>query len=612
MSSPATSRSSSPGAGLWVGDWRVDVAAGTLSRAGEEARLEPKVMDVLVCLIEAEGAVVSKDDILDRVWPDAVVEEAALSRCVSELRRALGDDAKSPRYVETLPKRGYRLTAPVRSAEGTGRSWQLAWPWVLAASIALAVLAAGIYRRSRLPDEATAIRSVAVLPVENLTGDVAQDFFAEGITDGLITELGSSRAFDRVTSRSSTAGFDSDRDSLAEIGDRLGVDGIIEASMLSVADAVRINVRMVHAASDNQVWTGSFAGDPGDITALYRQVVRALVEDLGGRAGDEPGAVAARAVDPAAYAAYVRGRHFWSQRTVEGYERAEEYFRQAVAIDDQYAAAYAGLADNFFMAGQPSRAVAAREARSYAAIALALDDSLAEAHTTTAFIAVFDWQWQAAEDEFRTAIELNPSYVTAHHWYGLLLSWLGRFDEADAQLVWARQLDPLSPLLVIAHASVHNNAGRFERAIRLSEESLALDPDFSGAHELLAVSYTELGQYDDAIAHAEIKAAVDPSVGSRAVLAHTYAAAGRVLDARRILADFEALDDGVRTEEDVSFYEAGIHAAMGERDLALDDLERAYAEGSDNIVTIAVSPWLQGLHDDPGFNDLLRRMGLKD
>ncbi|MGD8816852.1 MAG: winged helix-turn-helix domain-containing protein, partial [Acidobacteriota bacterium] len=228
MSSPAGSRSPTSPGELYLDDWKIDVSAGTLTRDDEVVRLEPKIMDVLLCLVEADGAVVAKDEILERVWPDAVVEEAALSRCISELRRALGDDARSPRYIETLPKRGYRLTAAVRGPESSGRSLQMAWPWILAAVVVIGVLTAGILRRSWLPAEAISIRSVAVLPVQNLTGEATQDFFAEGITDGLITELGSMRAFDRVTSRSSTAGLDLSSGSLAAIGERLAVDGIVE------------------------------------------------------------------------------------------------------------------------------------------------------------------------------------------------------------------------------------------------------------------------------------------------------------------------------------------------------------------------------------------------
>jgi TolB-like protein/tetratricopeptide (TPR) repeat protein len=487
----------------------------------------------------------------------------------------------------------------------------MAWPWILAAVVVIGVLTAGILRRSWLPAEAISIRSVAVLPVQNLTGEATQDFFAEGITDGLITELGSMRAFDRVTSRSSTAGLDLSSGSLAAIGERLAVDGIVEASVLSVADAVRLNVRLVYAASDDQVWSGSFEGDPGDVTTLYRTVARALVAGIGGRPSDDGGR-AQRAVDPAAYAAYVRGRHFWGQRTPEGYDRAAEYFREAIAIDDGYAAAYAGLADNYFMADQPTRAVATKEARNYAATALALDDSLAEAHTTLAFIAVFDWQWQTAEEGFRRAIELNPSYTTAHHWYGLLLSWLGRFEEADAHLERARQLDPLSPLLVSAHAAANNNAGRFERALEIGADALALDPEFIAIHGALATAYTGLGEYEAATEEARAMAAGDPTPGGRAMLARVYAAAGRSSDAQLMLAEFDALGEAVWLQQDLSFDVAEIYAAMGERDRAIEYLERAYEHASDNIVTMAVSPWLVSLRQDPRFDDLLRRMGLRD
>ncbi len=613
MSSSRAPHLPTAGNRLRVGDWHVDLTAGTLSAGDEVVRLEPKIRDVLACLIEAEGAVVSKDALLERAWPDTVVEEAALSRCISELRRALGDDAKQPRYIETLPKRGYRLTAEVaRHTPPPASRLSLISPWVVAAALVVIVLASSTYRRWIVPTEARSIRAVAVLPVENLTGDEGQDVFAEGITDGLITELGRIRVFDRVTSRYSTVGLDAGSSSMARIGDLLDVDGIVEASMLSIADAVRLNVRLVHAPSDSQVWSGSFEGGPSDIARLYGEVARALVRGIGLAVPGEETPPPERAVDPAAHAAYVRGRHFWSQRTPEGYRRAAEYFRQAIDIDPEYAAAYAGMADNFFMAEEPTRAVAAKDARNYAAIALSLDDSLADAHTTMAFISVFDWQWQAAEERFVKAIELNPSYVTAHHWYGLLLTWLSRFDEAEAHLLRARELDPLSPLLVSAHASVSNNAGRFERAIRIGEEALALDPTFWGARNPLATAHAALGQHDAAIAHAEAMVAASASLQSRSVLARTYAAAGRDADVERILAEFEALGDAAWLEQDLTLDVAEIYAAWGEPERAFEYLQRAYAEGSDNIVTIAVTAWLRNLRDDPRFDDLLRRIGLRE
>jgi len=631
-----------PGA-FRLGDRHVDAAAGTISDDGGAVRLEPKVMDVLVCLAQAAGRVVSKDEILATVWPDTVVEEAALSRCISELRRGLGDDAKRPRYIETIPKRGYRVIAQVAEIDGAGGGatlappasgsapssaaaetpaartpgtngragrWPLLLPWVLVAVLALVLIAGGLLRDPKLTMEPGAVRSLAILPVENLTGDPGLDFFAEGITDGLTTELGRTLAFDKVTSRSSAMRFNDGGATLVEIGRILGVEGLVEASVLSATDVVRLNVRLVHAASEGQVWSDSFEGEAHDIAALYAEVARSLVRSVRAQSVSDDRSAAPPPVDPAAYAAYLRGRHFWNQRSDEGFRRAEQYFKEAVTIDRRYAAAYAGLADNSLLSEMPSREVSIREARTYAARALALDDSLAEAHTTLAFILVFDWQWQAAEDGFRRAIELNPSYATAHHWYGLLLSWTGRHTEAEEQIRRARELDPLSPQLLSAHSVILRNAGQYEEALEIAREAVDLEPTSSNARFNLASSYMQLGRYDEGVEEIEGLAVADPVPRLQAWLMRAYAAAGRQSDVDRLMVALDALDASAWREHELAPYYAGAYVARGDHDRALEYLEQGYADGLPDMVIIAVDPWFGPLHGDERFVGLLRRMGL--
>jgi serine/threonine-protein kinase len=508
-----------------------------------------------------------------------------------------------------------QLVAPQQKRITVGR-----WLWA-AASIAavIAVLLAlnvgGLLERLIGDPTQTRIDSIAVLPLDNLSGDPEQEYFADGMTDALIGHLAKIGAL-KVISRTSVMPYKGARKPLPEIARELSVAGVVEGSVLREGDRVRITVQLIEAATDQHLWTESYEREMTSILALQSEVARAIARkiEVAVSPEEEVRLANARSVAPEVHEAYLKGRYHWNQRTEDGMKRALEYFQQAINDDPEYAPAYVGLADSFNMIALYSYAPPIEvypKAKAAALKALEIDDTIAEAHTSLAWAQTFEWDWLAAEGEFQRAIELNPSYAFGHQWYaGGYLAAAGRLDEAIAEFKRARELDPLSLIIGAAGGWVFYLDRQYDQAVEQFQKTLELDPNFWLTNWWLGPVYEQQGLFEEAIA--AFRQAVANSGGSpitMASLGHAYAMAGRRDEAMKILGELNRLSK----QRYVSSYRvAEIYVGLGDNDLALEWLQKAFEEHARFLVYLKVEPRLDPLRPDPRFQDLVRRMNFPE
>jgi TolB-like protein/DNA-binding winged helix-turn-helix (wHTH) protein/Flp pilus assembly protein TadD len=629
---------------LRFGVFDVDVRAGELRKHGLRVRLQEQPFQILAMLLEHPGQVVTREELQKKLWPaDTFVDfDHGLNKAVNKIRDALGDSAESPRFVETVARRGYRFLAEVKAADAApgqsphvapppipaaetrdrpdlavtpaatkNRAPSLAWKMAVFVPLALIVFFTGWKLHSRYY-AATVIHSLAVLPLESLSNDASQDYFADGMTDELISDLGQLSAL-RVISRTSVMGYKHAHKPLPQIARELNVDAIVEGTVLRSGDRVRITAQLIDATADKHLWSQSYEGELKDTLALQNQVARAIADQIRIKLNPQEQAALkiARVVNPEAYESYLKGRYFWNKRTPDSLKVALAYFNQAIDEDPNYAQAYSGLADTYALLGDWQYAVmtskeAFPRAKAAAIKALELDSTLSEAHNSLAFcFDAFDWDLDSAGKEFQRSIELNPGYATAHHWYAWHLSLLGRFDEALEEMRKAKNLDPLSliinadlaELLVIAHF--------YDESIIQSRATIAMDPNFALAHNQLAQAYLQKHMNVEAIA--ELQKAVELSGGSPtcvANLARAYAASGKTSEAVKLLGDLK--NHSNRGYSDASEV-AVVYAALGDKDQAMHWLEIGYEERFNPGVLLR--PGFDPLRSDQRFQDLLRRIG---
>src|SRR5580692_4179060 len=617
---------------LRFGVFDVDVRAGELRKHGLRVRLQEQHFQILAMLLEHPGQVVTREELQKKLWPaDTFVDfDHGLNKAVNKIRDALGDSAESPRFVETVARRGYRFLAEVKAADAApgqsphvapppvpaaetrdrpdlavtpaatkNRAPSLAWKMAVFVPLALIVFFTGWKLHSR-NYPATVIHSLAVLPLESLSNDASQDYFADGMTDELISDLGQLSAL-RVISRTSVMGYKHAHKPLPQIARELNVDAIVEGTVLRSGDRVRITAQLIDATADKHLWSQSYEGELKDTLALQNQVARAIADQIRIKLNPQEQAALkiARVVNPEAYESYLKGRYFWNKRTPDSLKVALAYFNQAIDEDPNYAQAYSGLADTYALLGDWQYAVmtskeAFPRAKAAAIKALELDSTLSDAHNSLAFcFDAFDWDLESAGKEFQRSIELNPGYATAHHWYAWHLSLLGRFDEALEEMRKAKNLDPLSliinadlaELLVIAHF--------YDESIVQSRATIEMDPNFALAHNQLA--------------QAELQKAVELSGGSPtcvANLARAYASSGKTSEAVKLLGDLK--NHSNRGYSDASEV-AVVYAALGDKDQAMHWLEIGYEERFNPGVLLR--PGFDPLRSDQRFQDLLRRIG---
>ena len=628
---------------LRFGAFEVDLRAGELRKQGLKIRLQEQPFRVLAMLLERPGEIITRDELRSRLWSaETFVDfDHGVNKAVNRIREAIGDSATSPRFIETVARRGYRFVADVApveeprdaelealsdgrpplepdrqpSAAQPARPWRAWRVWSIAGLVVALASIAGIVvwgRRSHA-SPAAPIQSLAVLPLDNLSGDASQEYFADGMTDELIATLSQISAL-RVISRTSAMLYKHARKPLLQIGRELNVDAVIEGAVFRSGSQVRITAELVDARDDKHLWSESYDGDLRDTLTLQHEVARAIAEQIriSLNARERAALRQDKVVDPQAYEAYLKGRYFWNKRTGDDFRKASEFFNQAIERDPGYARAFSGLADTYALMGDWEYGVLAPmealpRAKAAAIKALQLDNTLGEAHTSLAFLLdAFDWDVTSAETEFRRAIELNPGYATAHHWYAWHLSVRGRNREAIAEMRKAQTLDPLSLIINADFAELLVIAGSTEEAIEQSRKTIELNADFPLAHNQLGVAYLASGRRAEAVG--ELQRAVQLSGGSptcTANLARAFANSGRTEEARHLLGDLKKRSQsGYSNATEI----ATVYAALGDHAEAMNWLDKAYGERFNPSALLR--PGFDALRGDQRFQDLERRVGL--
>ena len=622
------------------GTYEIGLQSGELRKAGVRIRVQQQPLKLLEILLERPGEVITREELRSRIWPNESFGDfdQAVNVAIAKLRSALGDSADNPRYIETLPRRGYRFIADVAvlnvpgnkrepaseassvpedtaSIEIAGQAarprrlpWRRAWMTLgLALALVLAGLAGWIFLRSSRPQSDTLssapVRSLAVLPLENLSSD-SQDYFADGMTDELITDLAQIGAL-RVISRTSVMPYKGGHKPLPQIARELHVDGVVEGTVLRTGTQVRITAQLIRAPADEHLWAASYEGDVRDTLVLQKRVARAIAEQIRIKVTPQEQAVLenAKSVNPEAYENYLKGRYFWNKRTADGMKKAIEYFNQAVESDPTYSLPHAGLADIYQLSDQPQ--LAQEEVRK----ALNLDDQSAEAHNSLAsLLYLFNRDWTGAEREFQRALELNHNYAPAHHWYSIYLALEGRKAEALAEAEKAYELDPLSTMAGANLAKILQEAGEEDEAIEQAKKTLDLAPDSAVTHAVLGIAYEDKRMYAEAIA--EYKRALQlggsPSE-MRGLLGYAYAASGNRKAAETIIAELKALWPGqTRAALDL----AVVYSGLGDKENALRWLEKAQDRHVSDLVGIGRDPRFAALRRDPRFQRLEQRVAV--
>ena len=632
------------------GAFELDTRTGELRKAGVRISLPEQPLQVLKALLDHHGNLVSREDLRQRLWPaETFVDfEHGLNAAVRRLRDALGDSADAPRFVETLPRRGYRFIAPVvrppagvepatppaglepqRSAIRTPdqtrapRRQTRAWVVALMAAVPLvsaAILLSAPYRSwlgASNPPDPTARFLLAVLPFENLTGNPDQEYLGDGMTEELIGQLGRldpSRL--GVIARTSAMQFKKTAKRADRIGSELRVQYLVEGSVRTAGSRIRIAVQLIETSSESHIWTEQYEREAKDVVALQREIAEAITAEITTRLGVTRSSRNAEArrhsTSSEAYTLYLRGRHHWLKNSAEELAKAKEYFLEAIEIDPSYALAYSGLADTYGSLGghgfMPMHD-AYRSAREAAQKALELDETLAEAQTSVAAVADdYDWNWAKGDRHYKRAVTLDPNYGTALRFYSFHLACMGQHEEALRLATRARDLDPVSADAWINLAVIHYFARRYDDATKALNEVLELDPAYGPA-------YVMLGRIDDAVGRPErgvedlerAKVLQGPRPSVLTPYAYMLARAGRT---REALTALEELRRIAKPRDPSPFRMGMIHMALGETDRAFDLLDKAFEARDWQMVLLKVEPAFDGLRSDPRFATLVERVGL--
>ena len=600
-----------------LGEWLICPQLNTVQNGGKTVRLEHKFMQVLVCLAERPGDVVSKEELIRRVWADSFVTDDVLTRAVSELRRILKDDAKQPHIIETVSKNGYRLIAPVQPviSESSHRERSRLFPGAVLLALVIASLGVAFVLRARLTRSrvnATPVQSIAVLSLEDLSHDPGQEYFADGMTDELINELAQVRAL-RVVSRTSVMQFKGSRKPLSDIAKALNVDAVVEGAVLRSGGRVRITAELIDARVERQLWAHSYEGDIGDVLKLQSSMADAITREIqiAVSAQEQQRMMSARRVDPDALDAYLHGQFYWNQFSKEGMQKAVEYFQKAIDKDPNWAAAYAGQAHAYHELSfyQPPKQVMPK-AKWAAEKAIQIDPSDAEAHAALAWVKwVYEWDWQGGETEFKHAIELRPNSWQARGQYAVFLDAAGRYQEALDEERMALQVDPFSLVnnsMMGGILAEHNN--QLDQAIQQFLMVIRIDPHFGDAHAGLAEVYARQGRFEEAIREIQIGLEYDPDPQYRGSLAWIYAVSGQKEQARATLQELNRLSKLQYIPASVS---AAALVALGEKEKAIAALEKGVQERESEMVFLMGDPTLNSLSSDPRFKRLLRVIGIR-
>ena len=614
--------------------FEADFKIGELRKNGLRIKVQDQPFQVLAMLLEKPGGIVTREELQRRLWPaDTFVDfDHSLNSAIKKLREALGDQAENPRFIETLHRRGYRFIAPV---DGNGTSAASAsvesalikkagakprptrGPRVgialgLGVAVLLLTLLGFAFEYLLSTKNATPqIRSLAVLPLQNLSADREQEYFSDGLTDALITDLAQIRSLE-VISRTSSMQYKGTKKSMAEVARELKVDGVVEGTVQRSGDRVRITAQLIDATNDRHLWAQSFERSPSDVIQLQDDIAQSISAAIATVAQPERARLRRkRPVDQEAYDNYLKGRYELNKRERVALARARDFFDRATVKDPDFGEGYAGLASCYLILGEYEvlpPAEAYPKARDAAARALQIDETLAEAHLVLAGVKRdYDWDFPAAEDEFRRGIDLSPSSATAHQWYAEMLSEdLGRHADAIAEIESAQRLDSLSPIINTIHGDVLRLAGRTDEARLQLEHTLAMDPQFAYAHAILGNVYL----HDNLIGKAaeEYKRATVMSPNSpwyMSMLAFCYGRVGRRAEAEKLLQALLAQSqNGYVPSVDI----AASYEAVGQEREALTYLQKAYDERDVKLRWLDTKPNFENLHSNQKFQELLRRI----
>ena len=573
--------------------FELDPHAGELRKHGKRLRLQGQPFQTLAALMMHAGQLVTREELRAEIWPaDTFVDfDHGLHNAIARVRETLGDSHQSPRYIETLPRRGYRFIAPVETI-------RKADPMPISRDIG---------RASTSP-----IQSLVVLPLDDHSGDAGHDYFVDGMTEALITNLAKIKAL-RVISRTTAMQYRGARKSLPQIAQELNVDAVIEGSVLRAGNRIRIAVQLINAVTDQHLWAESYERDFRDILTLQADIARQVAEEIRIRLTPEERALlgTARRVNPEAHELHLRARYFWNKRTDEGVGKALTNFRKAIDIDPLYAQGYAGLADCYNILGyysEVSPGDAYPKAKAAALKALELDEHLAEAHVALAVVKRdYEWDWDGSEVHFHRAMELNPGYVEAYHWHSTLLCMRGWAAESIREKERALTMDPLSVVILTDIARMHYFSRDYDQSVVQYRAALDLDPTFVAIHIGIAQVHVQQGRLDLAIPELQTGLRLAPdSTLALSRLGYGYAAAGDIDGARKTIEQLKALS----AQRYVSAYDiACIYTGMGSLDEAFGCFQQAFRERSISLGYLKVEPQLDPLRSDERFHALARSVG---
>ena len=574
------------------GPFRLDVAKQRLSRDGVPVALTAKLFETLLVLIESDGELIEKETLIERVWPDRFVEEGNLTQNISVLRKVLGESAEARDYIVTVPRRGYRFVADVKKITKAATSADEKMTATKPAAF-----------DSGAP-------SVAVLPFKLLASN-GDDYLGLGLADALITRLSNVRQI-IVRPTSSVLKYAQAAQDVRVTGQELGVASVLEGSVRRAGGRLRVTVQLVRVEDGRALWADKFDEEFTDLFTVEDRIAARVAAALALQLTSAERALLAKryTASPEAHEHYLKGRYYANRFTLENFHKAIDAFNRALELDPDYALAYAGVAEAYFIAADlylnPLEAL--QKTREASARALQIDDSLSEAHTYLATVLMnIDWNWAEAEKGFRRAIELNPGYAAAHHWYGWLLTLLARLDAAINELEMARRLDPMSIGINWFLAAAYGFAGRFDESVRQGELLIELEPRSWSGYWCVGYTRGVMGEFDRSLAAFEQAGRLDQSPMIAGQMGFVYALAGLHDEARATLAELKAKS----AESYVPpYYLAVIHAALGEDDEAFEYLEKAYEMRDGNLPMLKVDQRLDSLRGDPRFDDLLWRMGL--
>lgn len=639
-----------------LGDFKVDPLRRKLIDAeGKVVYLTPKTFDVLMVLIESGGRVVTKDELMSTVWHDAIVEEANLVQTISMLRRSLGEKPGENRFIVTVSGQGYRFVTPieevleskvqekraapvttltlieakdsatnletgplVENSKAVGQSINLRkWliPAIAVCGVALiGVLALKFFARSPGPKRVHEVKSIAVLPFTNIGSKVDEEYLGQGLSEVLITKLSNIKTI-VVRPTSAVMKYTDASPDLKRIGSELNVDAIIIGRVQKIDENIRVTAQLVRVSDGATLWAETFDDKLTNIFSLQDSISGRVTESLAVTlsTGEREQITKRFTTDTEAYQLYLQGRYFWNKRSEEGLRRAVEFFTQATGKDPSFARAYSGLADSYMLMGILDLGMNPREAitkaKAAAQKAIALDDTLAEPHTSLAFMAYnYDFDWANADRQFRRAIELNPNYVTAHHWYSQFLNVVKRFDESEAEIKKALQLDPSSLIINADYGTMFYYSRRYDQAVAQYSKTLELEPRFAFAHQELGRAYIFQQRYDEAIA--EFNQAIEIS-GRRpyllSLLGYAHGMSGRRTETERLLQELEVLG---KQRVVLPFNFVTIYLGLNDKKKAMEWMEINFKERHSALIVLGIEPRYDSLRDEPRFQEMLKELKL--